>query len=91
MSHRSDDFIVIREDDQAWELMSDGQVPRYDDFVSRLHDRDSEGTGAPRGAQHGAGASGQTPVETRPTGPVSTGKETARVRAVSRQATGPQR
>jgi hypothetical protein len=91
MSHRSDDFIVIREDDKVWELMSDGQVPRYDDFVACLHDQISQGTGAPRGAQHGAGASGQTPVETRPTGPVSTGRETARMRAVSRQALGPQR
>jgi hypothetical protein len=48
-------------------------------------------TGAPRGAQHGAGVSGQTPVETAPTGPFSTGRETARMRAVSRQATGLQR
>jgi hypothetical protein len=91
MSHKSDDFIVIREDDKVWELMSDGEVPRYDDFVSRLHDRGNEETGAPRGAQHGAGASGQTPVETRPTGPVSTGRETARLRAVSHKAVGPQR
>jgi hypothetical protein len=91
MSHRSDDFIVVREDDKIWELMSDGEVLRYDDFVSRLHDRSSEGTGAPRGAQHGAGASGQTPVETAPAGPVSTDRETARARAVSRQATGLQR
>jgi hypothetical protein len=48
-------------------------------------------SGAPRGVQRGAGASGQVPAETRPTGPVSAGRETTRVRVVSRNPIGMER